>query len=242
MTKVFVEDTELKDIADAIREKNGTEGTYKPSEMGSAVRAIEGDCSVDIERSAKNIALAGLGLFDDTAVTLNLDSATTLSNLIALPANKNTSVEHLIVNCPNQVTNCYMMFYLSTPSPDDVLKRITLNVDTSKVNRFGSTFAYCMALEVVDGSPFDFSSATEITSFFAGSAVSYFRVVPNTIAVNCNFSGSSRLSDETIQSIIDGLVDLTDGTARTITFHATVLAKLTDEQLEQVSNKNWTLG
>ena len=41
MARVFVKDTELTDIANAIREKNGTEETYKPSEMGDAVRAIE---------------------------------------------------------------------------------------------------------------------------------------------------------------------------------------------------------
>lgn len=41
MARVFVQDTELQDIANAIREKNGTETTYKPSEMGNAVRGIQ---------------------------------------------------------------------------------------------------------------------------------------------------------------------------------------------------------
>jgi hypothetical protein len=41
MGNVLVQETSLKDIANAIREKNGTEETYKPAEMGSAVRAIE---------------------------------------------------------------------------------------------------------------------------------------------------------------------------------------------------------
>lgn len=40
MSKVFVEDTEMQDIANAIREKNGTDTKYLPSEMGGAVRAI----------------------------------------------------------------------------------------------------------------------------------------------------------------------------------------------------------
>ena len=42
MAEVLVQDTSLQDIADAIREKNGTETTYKPSEMGDAVRGISG--------------------------------------------------------------------------------------------------------------------------------------------------------------------------------------------------------
>lgn len=38
---VTVDDTNLKAIADAIREKNGTEETYKPSEMASAIEGIK---------------------------------------------------------------------------------------------------------------------------------------------------------------------------------------------------------
>ena len=41
MANVLVNDASLADIADAIREKNGTEETYKPAEMGDAVRAIQ---------------------------------------------------------------------------------------------------------------------------------------------------------------------------------------------------------
>lgn len=42
MAEVLVQDSSLQDIANAIREKNGTETTYKPSEMGDAVREISG--------------------------------------------------------------------------------------------------------------------------------------------------------------------------------------------------------
>ena len=41
MARVFVNDSTLTDIANAIREKNGTEKTYKPSQMADAVRAIQ---------------------------------------------------------------------------------------------------------------------------------------------------------------------------------------------------------
>ena len=42
MALVTVSDTTLTDIADAIRAKNGTENTYKPSEMPDAIEAISG--------------------------------------------------------------------------------------------------------------------------------------------------------------------------------------------------------
>ena len=38
---VTVDDTNLQAIADAIRAKNGSEGSYKPSEMAAAITAIE---------------------------------------------------------------------------------------------------------------------------------------------------------------------------------------------------------
>lgn len=41
MGKVLVTESYLEDIADAIREKNGTENTYNPSQMADAIEAIE---------------------------------------------------------------------------------------------------------------------------------------------------------------------------------------------------------
>lgn len=53
---VTIDDTNLKSIADAIREKNGTEETYKPSEMATAISEIEtGGADALIERTATDI-------------------------------------------------------------------------------------------------------------------------------------------------------------------------------------------
>ena len=41
MATVLINDEYLNDIAEAIREKNNAEGTYKPSEMAAAIRAIQ---------------------------------------------------------------------------------------------------------------------------------------------------------------------------------------------------------
>lgn len=42
MANVIVNDTNLKNIANAIRTQNGTDASYKPSEMAAAILAIEG--------------------------------------------------------------------------------------------------------------------------------------------------------------------------------------------------------
>ncbi len=61
------------------------------------------------------------------------------------------------------------------------------------------------------------------------------------IAGNISFSDSAKLSTTSIQNIIDHLADLTGGTAQTLTLHATVGEKLTDEQKATITAKNWTL-
>jgi len=45
MSKVLVTDTYLQNIANAIRNKNGSNVTYTPAEMASAITAISGGSS-----------------------------------------------------------------------------------------------------------------------------------------------------------------------------------------------------
>ena len=61
------------------------------------------------------------------------------------------------------------------------------------------------------------------------------------IGVDFDFSAPQALTDESIQSVIDALKDLTGETALTVTFCAGVGAKLTDEQKATITAKNWTL-
>lgn len=65
--------------------------------------------------------------------------------------------------------------------------------------------------------------------------------VPGTIMASISFGYCGKLNDTSIQSIVDGLADLTGGTAQTLTLHATVGAKLTDAQKTAISDKNWTV-
>ena len=62
------------------------------------------------------------------------------------------------------------------------------------------------------------------------------------ISKNIGFPSSSKLSNASIQSIIDHLADLTGGTTQTLTFHKTVGNKLTDTQKATITAKNWTLA
>ena len=61
------------------------------------------------------------------------------------------------------------------------------------------------------------------------------------ISKNISFAQSPKLTNDSVQSIIDHLKDLTGSTAQTLTLHADVGAKLTQTQKDAISAKNWNV-
>lgn len=110
--------------------------------------------------------------------------------------------------------------------------------------RFASTTKYpfqgCVRLKYIRGE-IDMSDVT--------SALNYFKECGYLIDVRFKSGSikasldtvSSVLSAASIQSIVDGLADLTGQTAQTLTLHATVGAKLTQTQKDTIAAKNWTV-
>ncbi len=89
---------------------------------------------------------------------------------------------------------------------------------------------------------FDLTNCTNATNAFnLCVALEYVRFAKESIFLSILFIHSANLSAETIQSIIDGLADLTGSTAQTLTLHKTVGEKLTDTQKATITSKNWEL-
>lgn len=65
---VTVDDTNLKAIADAIRGKNGTETTYKPSEMAAAIEAISAT-----EEEKNTVAVTVVGKYNGNYCYCRID-------------------------------------------------------------------------------------------------------------------------------------------------------------------------
>lgn len=125
---------------------------------------------------------------------------------------------------------------------NDLLRTIEIIGDTSNVTNFSSTFRDRWLLECILGE-LDFSSATSCEGWFINTnRIKEIRFKPNTIKISIRFSNLYDLTDESIQSIVGGLADLTGQESQTITFHADVKAKLTDEQITTITSKNWTLA
>lgn len=230
----------LTAIAEAIRSKTNTTEKMTLDEMPSAIEGIQSG-GEDFSRYAWTISLLP-SEFATEKIILNLDNANTLASLWYAnnPTQANQCVKYIEVNCPRKVVSLQHAFS-SAYNKDKLLERITLNVDTSASNAFIRVFGYLSSLKIIDGTPLNFSSATSVTNCFQECyALEEVRLAEGTLAKTITFSWCSLLSDASIQSIIDGLA--TVETAQTLTLHATVKAKLTEEQIAQITAKNWTLA
>ena len=92
MSKVLVSEENLTSIADAIREKNGTENTYTPSEMATAISEISGGGeSIDVQINGTSIVENGVaniqhnvvqGYFDAEKIPSTYSVSNTWSRVI----------------------------------------------------------------------------------------------------------------------------------------------------------------
>lgn len=123
------------------------------------------------------------------------------------------------------------------------LETLVLDCDFSQCTLFDTWLMRQQKLKRIEGQPFNLSGATRLSSFAPYAyAVEYFRVVPETIMVSFAIEHWSKLDEGTIQSVIDGLADMTGGDAKTLALHADVKAKLTETQLATITGKNWTIA
>lgn len=215
MSKVFIEESTLDDIADAIQEVEGSTEKIPPLEMPARIKALGG--GLELETKAVQIMLPSLNVLEATEATLNLDSATSLSSLIYAKsdADINTVVEHLTINCPNQVTS---LNDAVNGKKDYTLKHLTLNVDTSAADRMRYAFNYNAALEIIDGTPIDASNVTTesyLVGMFEGCYGLKFVRFKGTIQVHISFYRSRSLEKGSIVNVFSCLSNEISGLTAT---------------------------
>lgn len=137
MAITTINDTHLTDIANAIRSKNGTTDTYKPSEMASAIENIEAGGSGGGKYAPRKLS------FQNYAYTDELDYEI---------ANVDTS---------NLLTMSSMFNYCST-----LLKLDLRGWKTTNVQSFYNMFYHCEKMTEVNVSSFDFTNATSCEGMF----------------------------------------------------------------------------
>lgn len=165
-----------------------------------------------------------------------------LSSFTSLIADSKT-LEEVEINHDGTInlTTLYRCFYGPNNNFTN-LKKIVLNVDTSKVTNFSQAFSHfgCSdGVEIVG--ELDFSSATTVGQVFQASrGLREVRFAKETLSVSISLQYCNNLSDASIQSIIDGLA--TVETSQTITWNKNIEAKLSEEQKAQITSKNWTIA
>lgn len=103
-----------------------------------------------------------------------------------------------------------------------------------------NTFSYCPNLREIKGT-LDVSKISSFVGVFNScNVLEEVRFLEENIFKTITFGSCKLLSDASIQSIINGLATVEE--AQTITFHVDVKAKLTDDQIAQITSKNWTLA
>lgn len=124
------------------------------------------------------------------------------------------------------------------------LKEVDLGKKIAITGSALDMFSYAEALETIH-TELDFSDASTLSGVFSRCIrLINLKVTENSIKKSVSLPLSTLLSDASIQSIIDGLADLTGGTAQTLTVHKDVRAKIESnpEQLATIIEKNWTLA
>lgn len=122
----------------------------------------------------------------------------------------------------------------------DTGTHIVPSLDLRKGTNFQSMFQW--SATIVEIGEMDISNATNVAGMFGYChGLERISFTPGCIKLSLNFAQSNLLNDASIQSIIDGLADLAGKATQTLTLHATVGGKLTQEQKDAASAKNWTL-
>lgn len=172
MAKVLVNESSLTGIANAIRGKNGSTTTYKPSEMAAAITAISGG-GPEIPESAFVIsgncsyrfANGGwdwfLENYRNRITTSNIEY---VQNMFASSNIENIPFE---INCIDTSMNMANMFYGCKKLKE--LPKIN-NVKASTLSRFAY---YCNSLKIIPSDYFntwDFSKISNAASAYSGDA------------------------------------------------------------------------
>ena len=234
MANVLVEEKTMTEIANAIREKSGTVEKMKPAEMPQVIDSISTDSSL-------------VKLLEETDA---LESKFRNTNIEEIPKFR---INPKCISANNCFGHCKKLKYFDNNFDTSQLKFISgmfvsceklisvkgLNTQSAKNTNFLFTNCYVLT----DVNTLDLSNATYIASMFlACKKLTNISFVKSSIKISISFKESSLLSNESIQSIIDGLADLTGKTAQTITFHSDVKNKLTEEQIASVTLKNWNIA
>lgn len=146
------------------------------------------------------------------------------------------------INIPTGISiNINNIFSLAPNIIPDKLKTVSFSPKI-KINNAQLSFNGRGAIENIIGE-LDFSfignANSQNAAFNKCNSLKEIRFTKESIKYNLSFTQSSQLSDESIQSILDGLANVP--TTQTLSLNSGVYAKLTEEQKQSATDKGWTI-
>ena len=236
MAEYIIQDTTLTAIGDAIRAKTGSTELIAPENVPTKIESIQSGGEDWVNQITTYTSLFYQREFPegyDLVIKCNDFAQSDLSLMFAYTKNLNSiKIKGNIFN--NATVN--RIFKNSQVKTIDLTECII----KSSMSKAQETFSGCYDLHTIVGT-IDFSQCSGfINAYSSCSKLVNVEFLPNNIFYSISFAQSPLLSDESIQSIIDGLA--TVETAQTLTLHTNVKAKLTESQIAQITSKNWTLA
>ena len=238
--KLVVDKESLVSVAEAIRTKgNTTDELEFPNGFVDGINAIEsggGDFEALWYEMSKEIKSLN-GLFYESQLIKKFPKGEYDEVTDANSCFQYSSLEEIDFYLNLPVCTKASRMFADTPN----LKRI-VGISIPKVSGPQQMFSNS-AIEVIE-EPLDASAITIRAAkldFDGCDNLREIRFVGNCLLFKITFS-SPYLSDESIQSIIGGLKDLTGATAEDLVLHTDVKAKLTEEQIATITSKNWNLA
>ena len=219
MSNVFVNDESLAAVAKVIRSKNGTDNTYKPSEMAGAAAKLPSYDFVKniIEKSSTAteivipdyVTAIGRGAFSYSQYLKSIaipDSVTSISRSVFSGC---TSLASIAI--PDSVTSISIYVFYNCTS----LTSIEIPNSVTGITKY--TFDGCTSLEFVKlGQGFNSN--------------------------NLDLSASTKYTRETIVSCLKALKDRTGEATYIFTIGPGNLKKLIAEDIKIATDKNWTVA
>lgn len=139
------------------------------------------------------------------------------------------------IRCTNGVTTSRSIFYYNRVLTDTKVEIIVSS------NNMHYCFQNASALKTVR--KLTVKETTTYTDAFTGCEELENITFSGTIGQNISFASSSKLTEESIDNIIEHLKDLTGATSKTITVHANVYDRMVERGVDAlVTAKNWSLA
>lgn len=226
-------DSDLRIVGDAIREKTGgTELLEFPQKMGEAIRGI-----LNLFQYLETASFKEVTFPEGYEIILKLPKF-----ISTFPSfNNSTGVRSIKVIVQDKEA-CYLLngnFQRRYTSEIDSLEIVDISETSCIITHCQNMFSCRNGLKTIVGKLEISGTPSTSQAFYNLKSLVDIEFVAECIKLTTSFAQSPLLSDESIQSIIDGLADLTDSETQTASFHNDVI--ITAEQRAQAASKNWNI-